>query len=62
MSWFRKSKQAIVVDEVTAEMKAVAEKRKSAIETLISTLRAIPLDAAIVDLGSDLTNVKRNGQ
>ena len=62
MSWFHKSKQAVIIEEVTAEMKAVAEKRKSAMESLIATIRAIPLDTAIVDLGKDLTNVRRNGK
>ena len=62
MTWFKKSPQAVAVEAATAELKDLAEKRKSAMERLVDIIQSIPLDSAISDLGKDLTDVKRNGK
>lgn len=62
MTWFKKSPQTVAVEAATAELKDLAEKRKSAMERLVDIIQSIPLDSAISDLGKDLTDVKRNGK
>ena len=63
MSWFTRKPSAEMkaVEAVTEKVMAAAEERKSAMGKLLEALDRIPLDDAILKLGSDLTDVKRNG-
>jgi hypothetical protein len=63
MNWFRRkpSKETLAVDAKLAEQTMVVEKQKSAVRRLLDVLDSIPIDSALANLGTDLTDVKRNG-